>query len=259
MADDNIKDPQEDSGDSKQDNVPSTPVEGHTEPQEKTTDLPRRFEGKTAEEVAQQYIELHKTYGKQGEELGELRKNQEKWEALGRIIQSNPALYNQIKGEIQKISGQAEPNGEAKPRDDIRIATENSLINNFESKYGLDTIESDKRKQLYSKIGDELRDIVDPTGQMAYEEAVSQIPLDRLPKYLEKAYRLATQDDRDEQSRSEGYLKARQNNQATIGSISSSGVSSARIELTPEQKITAKKMRLSEDDYRKQLEEMAKE
>tara|TARA_R110000822_G_scaffold84959_3_gene199242 strand:- start:5713 stop:6489 length:777 start_codon:yes stop_codon:yes gene_type:complete len=44
-----------------------------TEPPVEST-LPDKFAGKSAEDIAQSYLELEKSYGRQGQEIGELRK-----------------------------------------------------------------------------------------------------------------------------------------------------------------------------------------
>lgn len=258
MPDDIKTDPKTtENQDKKEETPPSKPQDGQGEkPKEEHVEtIPEKFKGKSAEEIAKAYVDLEKKLGEHSDKVkrvGDLEEEIKQWHALGDVIQSDPELQAALKKKA--TGGDKAP----APRDDTRKALETQIISSFEAKYGLSSLAEDKRKGLYTKIGSEIREMFDPSGTMSSAEIIDKLPLDRLNLYLEKAYKLATSDDREEQLRSEGYLKAKQNNEATLGSMPSSTVQSD-IELTPEQRETARKMGISEKDYKEQVKKINEE
>lgn len=218
--------------------------------------IPEKLEGKTVEQIAQMYSELEKVYGKHSEEVKQYRDQIIQWESLGRIIQSNPALYQAISDEIKKVSGTSQSDKtdgdktvKPKTRDDTRLALENTLVSSFEGKYGIDKLDGEKKKQLHLKIGRELADMLDPGGNKTYGQILDEISLEKLPSYLEKAYKLVTVGDEEEKERVNAFLQSQRGGEGAIGSISSSGGKSESIVLTPAQREVARKMGISEKDY----------
>jgi hypothetical protein len=65
-------------------------------------------------------------------------------------------------------------------------------------------------------------------------------------------------DDREERSRSEGYIQARMNNEATFNSMPSGSVNPDSVQLTPQEKVAAEKMKISEKEYLEQKKEILK-
>lgn len=225
-------------------------------------DLPEKFKGKSAAEIAKSYLELEKTHGKSAEELGKSREEIAQWKALGQVIGGKPELKKAIQDEIDRISGKApakpgEP--EAPKRDDVRISQQDMIINKFEDDRGLRLIPLEKKQELDKAMGRELVDMLDPTDTKSPSEIIESIPVDRLPKYLEKAYLLAIAGDKEERTRSQEFVEAKRNAAATIGSMPSSGVNSSDFSLTPGEKEAARRMNISEEDYIKQKKEIAKE
>ena len=216
--------------------------------------LPEKFKGKSAEDIAKSYIELEKKLGENSQTVNQHRQQLAQWEALGKVIQSNPALYKAIETEIEQIANkdrQQSTNGQAQVRDDTRPATQAILVNSFEQKYGIDQLPTEKRAQIQKSIGEEIETLAG--------RSFLDIPLDRLPTYLEKAYKLVTADDNEERARIEGMIKAKQNNEAAFGNIQSSGVKNNEKTLTPEQQKVARRLHLTEEQYLKQVEEIKKE
>jgi hypothetical protein len=77
VDDDNVMDQVEDSKLVTQLQEESTPTEQHTEEKDAQTAepaLPEKFRNKSVEDVVESYQNLEKQYGKQGNEMGELRK-----------------------------------------------------------------------------------------------------------------------------------------------------------------------------------------
>ena len=220
--------------------------------------LPDKFKGKSAEEIATSYLEIEKEIGRLRNQVGESEKTRqevEQWRQLGQLIESDPVLFSALE---TKVKGPKQTNGESPKRDDTRAALEQTIVRDFERSRGLDSIEPEKRSQLNQKIGTELAEMLDPGGQKTYQEIIDSIPLDRLPKYLDKAYRLATADDTAERARMEGLISARQNNEASFGNIPASSGKSDGVQLTPEEKIAARRMNITEDQYAKNKAELEK-
>ena len=255
---------------------PITPVppteEKHEEPKAPVTtpgqaptvdELPEKFKGKSASEIAKSYLELEKIHGEHSQEVETNRKEIEQWKALGAVIAGKPELKKAIQDEIDRISGKAKdpvkPGEEPKKPDDTRIALQDQIINKFEEDRGLRLIPKEKKAELDKAIGRELVDMLDPTGTKTPSEIIESIPVDRLPKYLDKAYLLATSQDKEERTRSQEFIEAKRNQAAMIGSMPSSGVRESDFDLTPGETEAARRMNISEEDYKKQKIEMAKE
>lgn len=261
MAEDQIQQtaPQ---GQAAEPTAPSQTGDGQAK-QQAVEDLPDKFKGKSASDIAKSYLELERKLGENSQEVNLTRQYLANWEALGKVIQQNPVLLQAIEQEIAKVSQtkQEAPNPEAQApkRDDTRLAVESSLINDFERRFGIDQLPSEDRGKLQQRIGLELVEMLDPKGDKTTRQVLDDISLERLPRYLEKAYKLATDGDRKERERAQAILEARRNNEASLGSIPSSGVNSQTKELTPEQKKVARRLNISEEKYLKQVEEIEKE
>lgn len=231
---------------------------GKAEPSQQISTLPEKFKGKTPEEIARAYTELERKLGEQSGKISEgekYRQEVEQWRQLGSIIEQDPVLYSAVE---TKVKGPKQTNGESSRRDDARVALEQTIINDFERSRGLDNLDQDRRSKLNEKIGIELAEMLDPGGKKTYTEIIENIPLDRLPKFLDKAYRLATADDTAERARMEGLVSARQNNEAAFGNIPASSGKSDGVTLTPEEKVAARRMNITEEQYAKNKAELDK-
>jgi hypothetical protein len=178
-------------------------------------------------------------------------------------LEADPELFKQVEKSIEKFSGKKtdttvndQVSEEIK---DTKSATENQIVTGFEQKYKLDILPTEKKTALQGKIGKELAEMLDPGGKKTIKQVMDSIPLTRLPVYLEKAYRLATIDDRDEQIRAKAVLDARINAEASFGSSQSQSLSTKEGSLTDQEKKTAKKFGISEEKYLAQKQAIANE
>lgn len=257
MAEETTQDPQGESanpdpsqGDDGKSSKPETPSQD---------DLPEKFKGKSASDIAKSYIELEKKLGKRSEDDTKVRSQLQQWEKLGQVLESDPELYKQVEAAITRLSGKksettiVEKDPEVK---DIRITQENTIIGDFEKDFGISSLKSDKRKELHEKIAGELADMLDPGGKKSTREVIDTIPLPRLRNYLEKAYKLATSGDREERARLEALVQQRQNREASFGTFPSSSVGSQG-QLSEDERKVAKKMGISEEAYLKQKKALA--
>lgn len=259
MADEEIKDqnggqPPKDGAD----NPPKPPSNSDDGQGKQAEDLPEKFKGKSATEIAKSYIELEKKIG----ENENVKKDLAQWQALGKVIKGNPKLKEAIEEEILKISGAPSQNKDTKDEPKVqqdpetRQTLENQIVADFEKEIGLKSLASEKRDTLYKKVGTELMDMLDPGGTKSYREVITSVPLTRLRSYLDKAYKLATADDAEERGRVKALSEARQNNEAMFSSMPSAGGKTGE-GLSPEEKAAAKKMGISEEKYLKNKKELA--
>lgn len=233
---------------------PQAPISGEAEKPEPST-LPDKFKGKSAEEIAKSYLEAEKELGRLRNQVGEsekFRQEVEQWRQLGNIIEGDPVLFSALE---TKIKG-PKSNGVDR-RDDTRVALEQNAISQFESRYAIDSLSDQARAELTQKIGTEIKEMYDPEGTRTFEEVRDSIPLASLPKVLDKAYRLATMGDTAERARLEGLIQAKQNNEASFGNMPSSSGKSDGVQLTPEQREAARKMHVTEEQYAKNLRDIA--
>lgn len=238
---------------------------------EQNANVPEKFKGKSAEEIAQSYIELEKKMTALAEE-GNLTKAQMKdLKAMQEFIDNDPESLQFLTQRIQaRKNGKQVPNqnqDQPNPQldklnqdvSDTRLATQGAIFEKFEGKYGFDRMNDEGKNALRQKIGNEIKAMLDPTGPKTASQIIATIPLNALPMYLEKAYQLATVDDDKERERRKALVQARQNNDAAFSSIPSSSLRTEDIKLSPEEKIVAKGLGISEDKYLAQKKQMAEE
>lgn len=260
MPDEIKKDPTKDNP--PENNDPSQTKDGESgKPSSDHLQIPEKFKGKSVEDVIKAYGEAEKKLGEHSKEVETVRKQLADWEALGKVIEGDPDLEKKVREAISNVKNKKQDIDKDKKivNDDSRKATESIIIGNFEKDKGITTLEGEKKKALYIKISNELADMLDPGGDKSPQEVLESISLNKLPTYLEKAYRLATVGDEAEKARLEAYTKIRQNNEAIIGSISDSGSNSDQTQLTPEQREVARKLKISEDKYLANLKKQQEE
>lgn len=261
----NNQDPQGQSPNNNATPDPSTDGQSNKETIEKAQDdLPEKFKGKSAKEIAESYLSLEKKAGEHSTEVSQARQSLQQWEALGKVIQGNPALEKLIVEEIGKISGKSSEDskdGKEQPlsRDDTRIAVERTIVREFEGEYGIDKLATDDKGELQKKIGKELEEMLDPKGTKSASQLITELPLDKLPNLLRKAYKLATADNEKERARVKGLVEARNNRDAEFGTIPSSSTSSSQQQLNAKEMEVAKKLNITPEKYLKNKQELAKE
>ena len=222
--------------------------------------LPEKFKGKSAEEIAKSYLELEQLHGKTTAEVESAKKKILESDALVQLIKSNPVLLNAVKGEIERLTKTPE-NKDAPKRDDTKIAVVGQIIDKFEGDNGLTKMPKEEKTKVQDAIGNEIWTMRDPShSAMTREEAFNSIPADQLGAFLDKAYKnIVNSADEKEQARLKGFIEATQNREAAMGSMSFSGVKTGSITLTQDQKDVARKMHISEEKYIQNLKEMQEE
>lgn len=247
QKEDNLQ--EDNSSDNKESNQDSSQEEQSKKQIDNQEDLPEKFKGKSASDIAKSYLELEKKLGSYSQTEKELQD----WRQLGKVIKQDPEL---VKALEAKVAGEQKSEANGKANDDTRNALSNKIVGDFEKDYGIDRLSEDKRREMHKKIGEELADMLDPGGNKTTREILDSINLSRLPQYLGKAYRLATIDDEAEQNRAKGIIQARQNSEGTFSSMRSSGGQSQKTTLSPEEEATAKKLGISPEKYLEQKKKL---
>jgi len=252
--------------------APEAPASGQaaTKPQEAPSELPEKYKGKTQQEIAGMHQELEGKIGDQSKELGDLRSYQQKMDSVLQAIWSDPNIYNQIDLQMKKISGvdvpQAKPEeakvpekpGEKKPEEiappapdqDTRKAVEGQIIADFMARYGVNQLDPEKQKEMKGKIGVALAEMLDPGGKKQYSQILSEISLQKLPRFLENAYVIANKDSLTSQT-------VGKPEEGAIGSIPSSASTTAEsLTLSPAEREIAKKQGVTEEKYLQRKKEI---
>jgi hypothetical protein len=202
-------DPNNGQPDNTQGNDPASSSAGQspsTSTEAPSQDLPEKFRDKTASEIAQQYVQLEKKLGEQSTEVETARKLKSDMDQVLQVLWKNPKLYEQVERELLRSqdgglpeikSPKNEDDGEAENSgkdDDVRSKMVNDTISDFEQKFKISELPSEKRKILNKKIATEFAELRDPSGKKTVAQLIKETPVNQLGKLLEKAYWLAQKD-----------------------------------------------------------------
>lgn len=249
-----------DSGTPVSDPGSSSPGQSQQKPSTEApsqTNIPENLRGKTPEQLAEMYTNLEKKIGEQSSEVSTVRKMKQDMDIVLQAIWSDPETYRKVERKVAELQGGALPetrtpsgegDGEAgkapkKENSDVRIAEQNRAISEFETKFKLTELPTDKRSDLNKKIANELVELVDPGGKKSVSQVIAETPVHLLPKFLEKAYWLAQKD---------ALLSGGTSLQdfASIGGIpSSSGKSESEDALTEHELKVAQSLRVDPKKY----------
>jgi len=249
-----------DEGQAKVTETPSVPEGGQVETgKAPNQSVPEKLQGKSSDDLISMYGNLERKLGEQGHELGEYKKFRQDMDLVLNAIYADPETKSLVEKNMRKLTGVDKSNQASQPTVDPRVsetrsAMEAQIINSFAAKSGLDSLPADQRPEVFKKIGDELVDMLDPTGTKTYAQVLAGINLQKLPLLLEKAYFLADKDGMIDKATAQARAQFQQNASAAIGSMSAVGGSNEE-RLTPEERQTAKKLGVSEADYLKYKKE----
>lgn len=185
----------------------SSPGQSSTQPTvAPSQNIPENLRGKTPEQLAEMYTHLEKKLGEQSSEVSTTRKMKEDMQIVLQAIGSDPEIYRKVERRVAELQGGALPetrepgkgDGEAskptKDDSDVRKAEQTRAISEFETKFKLTEMPTEKRADLNKKIANELSELADPGGTKSVAQIIADTPVNLLPKYLEKAYWLAQKD-----------------------------------------------------------------
>lgn len=150
------------------------------------------------------------------------------------------------------------------PSQPIENENRNALISNsvreFEKEKGFEKLTKEQRETLNIAIVKEIKEILDPadTGKSG-AQLLEGVPLTKVRSILDKAYDLATKEDREKQIIEATKSGAYESATGLIGGIPSSGAPKAEeITLTAEEKNQAKKLHMTDEAYLKNKIEIMK-
>lgn len=243
-----------------------SPDSGNKPADEALLEVPGHLKGKEVKELVQMYQNLEKKLGEQSSEVKDARETKKNVEILLGAIYANPKRYQEASDWIKDYLGggtqaKAEPSEkgeEAKTGtqpvkvDDTRRALQNQILADFYKRHGLDKLSAEERKGEQTKVATAFAELIDPGGTKSTNQLLDEVPLDRLPKYLESAYVLANTERAVEEGRQKGLLAAEEKRQASIGTLPSSTGKEGKVTLTPAEQAVAKKMGVKPEDYAKQ-------
>jgi hypothetical protein len=247
--------------------------------------VPEKLKGKTAEELAKQYVELEKKLGEQSSEVADARrkaddalklqadavKARQTLSELTELIYADPERIKAVEAWYAKKgqpANQQSPNQNPQPEnstpsnqssplvDDTRSALQDQIFDEFYAKYGIDKLPVKEKQEALQKVSSEFADMFDPTGRKTITQIVSERPLKSLRRDLERAYRLSHVVAVDNQ---QSGLAQEQNNQAAIGSLSGATIREDQIRLTPQEEQMAKNLGISPEKYLMRKKEVLKE
>lgn len=218
---------------------------------------------------------------KMAEELGALKKEKEEYlkqwsnaEPVLRLVYEDPEV-NKAATEAWNKRNNPKPAGDNKPEtpkedkketapvslaeSDNRNALIGQAVNDFNKTHGLDKLSTDDRKNLNIAIMGELKGLLDPndTGKSG-AQLLEGISVARVPEILNKAYYLATREEREKVIREKAKSDANSEATGLIGAMPSGSAESEEITLTEPEKKIAERLGLKEDDYLKNKKEIAK-
>ena len=220
---------------------------------------------------------------KQAEQLGVYKKKSEDFDDFQKrvnpvleTIWSDPELYNTVLEKHNKRLGiVTDPKGGKKDDDDDdddagkgtpsaaenenRQFLVNQAINTFEKDSGLDKLSPEARKGVNERIFMELKDMLDPMDNKTIMQVLAEVSLKKLPRYLEKAYTLATKDDQIKAAMEAGKKSLDDDGTGIIGSMPSGSVNIDQVTLTAKEKEIARRMNVPEEKYLENKKKKLKE
>lgn len=205
-----------------------------------------------------------KTY----EELGKLKKVAEDFtsyrndvDPVLQTLYNDPDLFNEVLDKHNKRLGintdptppktpdTSTPVSPSQTELDNRQALLTNTFKDFEKEKSMISLPDDARKDLNQRVLGELKDMLDPMGNKTIQQVLNDVSLSKLPRFLEKAYDLATKDEQRQAAMNAGRAEALGESAGIIGSVPSSSISPDQVSLTSKEKEVAKKLGITEEKY----------
>jgi len=223
--------------------------------------LPEKYKGKSAKELADMLTHAELQIDKQGTEVGQLRKAQDDINLILEAAEADPELYGQLKQRVktyaEEKSGKKQDKREPEsPSGDegIRTTVINHVIEKFREDKKINKLTQERKTEFEKQIANQLANILDPGGSKTLVQILKEVRVDQLPKLLDSSYKMVLAE-----AITSGDKTLNQDF-ASIGGMSySSGSSgSGDDELSAEQKKVAQNLGISPEKYAKRLKTMSK-
>lgn len=225
------------------------------------------IEGKTPDEIVKIVAEKSEALGATKKQLEDTQNWIKSTKPYMDAIVADPELTKQVEEAYKKSVAPPEtttpaPTEETARINDTRRALVNDYTKSFEQDHGLDKLTGDDKKNMNVRVGQELMELLDPTGTKNYNDIMDNIPLDKVKPYLEKAYRLATMDEQINKAKETGQVEAQSGANGIMSSIPSSSPSDDDVSITPFERQAAAKMGVTPEKWlerKKQINARAEE
>jgi len=263
--------------------APESGVSGQAEKKiesntEAPLNLPDKFKDKSPQEIAEMYVNLEKKLGETSTEVEEARKLKEQTDVLLRSIYSDPDVYRSVESAVERYqSGDTLPDNRKKGDNsnkgdeedttegnsdvvEIKMAEQNRILNEFYLKNGYNDLEGKERQDKLAKLAVTLAELADPGGKKPIKQILSEIPLTKLPFFLENANYLSNKEEILKGEREAGLASNIENQSASIGSFSATGGKpNSGVTLTSREREIARKMGIPEEVYAKRKQQIIAE
>ena len=197
---------------------------------------------KTESDVWKSYREAEKKISQMGEELQTYKKFEQQVSPVLEAIWNDEGMLNQLKKSLgvqenpgQNIENKQESSNAPVVDKEARSFLMQKVIDDFEEKKGISSLDEQTRKEIRSKIGAE-------AGKWVGD--LRKVPLDKFPTLLDDAFTVISQKDESVKKLLSDISSSQENaNRAAMPSTSSVGSGNeGQITLTPEQRKVADKM-----------------
>lgn len=217
-------------------------------------------EEKETPSADERFANLEKKLGEQGNYLGQIQPFIDGASAVINTIAGSPELTKAFRKELKEkypeLGGKelGEEGEESKEKkvtpppsdeikatvDDVAASQRHKIIQDFESRYGIDKMKEEEQKTVRGKVAGFFAD---------FGWKITTMPLKTLGSNLERAYIATHAEKLREEGKLEGLTKARETELGTMKTISGGGVPPAgEEELTEKQKEWGKKLGAKEED-----------
>ena len=246
---------------------------------QKSTDVGGEDKGK-GEDKTKDTADLSKKLGSLETENTTLKSYQEKVDPVLQTIWADPELYKKVEAAYKKrLSGTAAEEGEEdkeeegeedkdkkKDKQPVRSATDSDtrnamikkIVDDFSTKMKIDTLAAEDKKSMNVKVGAMLQEMLDPKGNKTLAQIMEDVPLTKLPQFLEHAYFLVNKDKVISDAKEAAKQETLTGSTGVIGGFSATSVEPDTMSLTPKEKAAAANIGVSEDKYLARKKEIAK-
>jgi hypothetical protein len=221
--------------------------------------------------------DVNKKLGELSQQVKDAADYKKKVEPILTAIYRDPKVFAAVNESYQVIMGVKQPNDPTpdpdnpKPDDkkpdseavklenDNRNALITQAVQVWEGKHGIDKLGKDEKQTINNKVLTELKGILDPgnTGKTG-AELLAGVPVANVGTYLDKAYYLATREERENSIR-ENAVKEHQNSDlGLIGAIPGGSITEDSVKLSEKEKAIARKQGIPEEKYLANKKEILK-
>lgn len=242
---------------------PATPPDGGATPPTPPTDPNLKLE------------DLNKQIGEMSAKVKDYDDYKKRVEPILSAIYSDPEAYEKVNKSYQKLMGvkvddddKGDDKDKKKPpvedpskkiENDNRNALISSAVKSWESQNGIDKLTVEDKATLNNKVLTELKAMLDPmnTGKSG-ADLLAGVSVANVPTILEKAYYLATRNEREVKIAEDALKKVQNEELGLIGSVPGGSITESDVKLTEKEKSIAKKQGITEEKYLANKKEIMK-